>query len=95
MEVAFYILKLVKGVTSLDAANKDVRDSKPTALPLKENRCIQLEVSVSSPAFSQKDAELKMALKQSLDSFSQQDESIEIRLSARASVVKSLPHTYD
>ena len=72
-----------------------MRDSKPTALPLKENRYIQLEVSVSSPAFSQKDAELKMALKQSLDSFSQQDESIEIRLSARAFVGKSLPHTQD
>lgn len=74
----------MKGETALDAANKDVRDSVPTALPPKEKRRFQLEVTVSSPVFSQKDAELKMAIKLSLESLSQQGESIEVRSSARA-----------
>ena len=79
----------MKGETTLDTANKDVRDSVSTSLPPKEKRCFQLEVSVSSHVFSQKDVELKMAIKLSLESLSQHGESIEIRSSARAPCIES------
>ena len=52
-------LEVNEGETVLVAANKDVRDSVPTALPLKEKRCFQTWGNCCSSVFSQKNIELK------------------------------------
>ena len=64
--------------------------SDPTALPpLKKESNIHLEATVSPSLSSQKDLDLNMANELSLDSFSQQDESIELRHRAMAHCTES------
>ena len=59
--------------------------SDPVALspPVKKRR-YAMETTTSPSVSSQQDTDFEMASKQSIDSFSQQDESIEIRQSAMA-----------
>ena len=60
-------------------------ESEPSALPTHvKKRKTFLEASESSSMSSQQDMDFEMAFQQYLDSFSQQDESIELRQSAMA-----------
>ena len=61
-----------KGETAQDAPNKDVFIlSDPTALPLEKKRKIETEETVNPFVSSQKDTDLKMAHKLSLEPLSQ------------------------
>ena len=64
--------------------------SDPTTLPpLKKESNIHLEATVSPSLSSQQDLDLNMANELSLDSFSQKDESIELRHRAMAHCTES------
>ena len=63
--------------------------SDPTALPPLKKRRTYLEAHVSPSLSSQQDLDLNMANEPVLDSFSQHDESIELRHRAMAPYTKS------
>lgn len=78
-----------EGVGAFSAPNKEVSEISPAALPPAKARRMETEATASPSFSSQQDIELIKAHKQSLGSSSQQDESIEICLSARAPCTES------